>query len=74
MSGVTSKLVNYHVARLQDKDAAVRLKAIRELELLGHPDALEPLQRLFMTDPEFEVRKAAQIAGRKIFANQYRKP
>jgi HEAT repeat protein len=74
MSGVTSKLVNYHVARLQDKDASVRLKAIRELELLGHPDALEPLQRLYLNEPDLEVRKAAQAAGRTIFANQYRKP
>ena len=74
MSGVTSKLVNYHVARLQDKDSAVRLKAIRELELLGHPDALEPLQRLFVNDPDLEVRKAAQIAGRAIFINQLNKP
>ncbi len=74
MSEVTRKLVNYHVARLQDKDAAVRLKAILELELLGHPDALEPLQRLYRNEPDLEVRKAAQAAGRTIFANQYRKP
>jgi HEAT repeat protein len=73
MSDVTKKLVDYHIARLQDKDASARLKAIHELELLGHSDALEPLQRIYRSDPELAVRKAAQEAGRAIFLRQHKR-
>ncbi len=64
------RLVEYHIGRLQDKNADVRLKSIHELELLGDPDALEALQDVFKNDPEPEVRKAAQEAGRSIFLKQ----
>lgn len=66
-SSPTKRLVAYHVARLEDKNAEVRLKAIKELELLSDTDALDPLQKVYQTDPDIEVRKAAQEAGRKIF-------
>lgn len=64
------RIVDYHIGRLQDKNVAVRLKAIRELGLLGDPDALETLQSVFKDDPDPEVRKAAQEAGRAIFLKQ----
>lgn len=67
MSAVTKQLVKYHIARLQDKDPNVRLKSIKELELLADADALEPLEQLFKTDSDAEVRRAAQEAGRVIF-------
>lgn len=61
------KMVAYHISRLQDKSADVRMKAIKELELIGDPDALDPLRSLYSSDPDVEVRKAAQEAGRTIF-------
>jgi hypothetical protein len=66
------KLVEYHVSRLKDKDASIRLKAIQELELLSDIDSLEALQDVFKNDTNEEVRRAAQIAGRKIFVNNNR--
>ena len=63
----TKRIIEYHISRLEDKNPQVRLKAIRELELLEASEALEPLQTLFNTDPDLDVRKAAQKAGRTIF-------
>ena len=63
----TRRLVAYHVGRLQDPNPQVRLKAIQELKLLCDPESLEALQSVFQTDPNGEVRKAAQDAGRAIF-------
>ena len=60
-------LVEFHLLRLQDKSAEVRLRSINELRLLGDPVALEELERLYRTDPDPEVRKAAQLAGRELF-------
>ncbi len=67
---VQKKLVAYHLGRLQDRSAAVRLKAITELALIGDPEALDGLQAIFKTDPDAEVRKAAQDAGRKLFLSK----
>lgn len=64
---VNKKLVSYHIARLKDKSADVRLKSIRELAELGDPEALDALQQMYRTDPDLAVRKAAQEAGRAIF-------
>ncbi len=61
------KLVEYHIARLKDKNREVRLKAIQELALLADPDSLEVLHEVFKSDPDEEVRKAAQQAGREVF-------
>jgi HEAT repeat protein len=66
MSSV-KRVVAYHIARLRDKNPEVRLKAIRELELLADADALEPLRELFRQDSSAEIRRAAQEAGRVIF-------
>ncbi len=64
---VQQKLVAYHIARLKDKSAAVRLKTIKELAELGDPDALDALQSIYRHDLDPEVRQAAQEAGRQIF-------
>jgi len=64
------RILEYHIGRLQDKSPAVRLKAIHELGLLGDPGALETLQEIFQHDPDPDVRKAAQKAGRTIFLKQ----
>jgi HEAT repeat protein len=61
------KIVDYHIARLQDKNAEVRLKSIQELRDLGDLHALVPLESVFRTDPDPAVRKAAQEAGRAIY-------
>jgi HEAT repeat protein len=63
-------VVDYHIGRLKDKNPDVRLKAIRELQLLGDASALEPLRAVYQDDEDVEVRKAAQEAGRTIFLKQ----
>lgn len=66
MSSV-KRVVAYHIARLKDRDPEVRLKSIRELELLADSDALEPLHEVFRQDTDPYIRRAAQEAGRVIF-------
>jgi HEAT repeat protein len=68
--GNMPNLIEYHILRLKDKNPEVRLKTIQELRLLGDPVAMPPLEEVFRTDPEPEVRKAAQEAGREIFLKQ----
>lgn len=63
----TKRIIDYHLSRLKDKNPEARLKAIKELELIGAVEALEPLRDLFDNDPDVQVRKAAQAAGRAIF-------
>lgn len=64
---VNRRLVDYHIMRLSDKSRDVRLKSIQELRLLADPAALEALEKVFATDDDPEVKKAAQEAGREIF-------
>jgi HEAT repeat protein len=52
---------------LQDKDPSARIKAIRELELIADPEALDTLRSVYDSDSNVDVRKAAQEAGRSIF-------
>ena len=68
MSSV-KRIVEYHINRLKDKRPEIRLQAIKELELLCDPDALQPLQDLYANDDNKDVRKAAQQAGRTIYLN-----
>ncbi len=63
----TKKIVAYHISRLQDKSADVRLKAISELRQFADQDALQALRDVFENDGEIAVRKAAQEAGRAVF-------
>lgn len=67
MTTSQQKLINYHIRRLQDKRPDVRIKSIRELALLGAEEALEALHEVFQNDPDDEVKRAAQEAGREIF-------
>lgn len=68
---MTKKIVEYHISRLKDKRADVRLEAIQELTLLNDVESLEALREIYEKDDDVEVRKAAQDAGREIFkANQ----
>jgi HEAT repeat protein len=67
VASTQKKILQYHVGRLQDRQREVRLASIRELEEMGDAEALEPLQRVFDTDIDIEVRRAAQAAGRNIF-------
>ncbi|MBK8134388.1 MAG: HEAT repeat domain-containing protein [Anaerolineae bacterium] len=61
------KIVHYHIGRLSDRQPEVRLEAIRELEDIGDPEALQPLQDVFESDLDLDVRRAAQAAGRAVF-------
>jgi HEAT repeat protein len=70
---MANRVVDYHIGRLKDKNPEVRLKSINELKLLGDPAALEPLEEVYHSDPEPEVRKAAQAAGLAIFLKQKKK-
>ncbi|MBC7869254.1 MAG: HEAT repeat domain-containing protein [Chitinophagaceae bacterium] len=64
------KVIEYHINRLKDKNPDIRMKAIKELELLGHPDAMVALKSVYEEDDDDEVRKAAKEAGRTIFLKQ----
>ncbi|MCB9451869.1 MAG: HEAT repeat domain-containing protein [Anaerolineaceae bacterium] len=61
------RIVEFHIARLQDKNPEVRLKAINELALLPDGDGLVALQAIFEKEEDPNVKKAAQEAGRKVF-------
>lgn len=65
--GTSKKLVNYHLNRLKDKSAEVRLAAIEELGKLGDIDALEQLEQVYKNDQDEAVRAAAREAGRVIY-------
>ncbi|MCC7207086.1 MAG: HEAT repeat domain-containing protein [Anaerolineae bacterium] len=69
-----NRLVEYHIARLEDKSPAVRLKSIRELALLGDKAALPALEQVYRNDEDPEVRRAAQEAGKAIFFRQRAEP
>jgi len=62
-----NRMVEYHIARLKDKRASTRLDSIKQLVLLQATEALEVLKEIFENDPDSDVRKAAQKAGREIF-------
>lgn len=70
---MTAKLIAYHLERLKNNLMQTRLDAINELRLLGDPRALEALEQLYRSDPEEEVRKAAQQAGREIYMKSHQK-
>lgn len=67
---MSKQIVAYHLRRLKDKRAEVRLNAIHELRELADPDALPALEDVFRNDPDPEVRAAAQEAGKAIFKSQ----
>ncbi|MEL6149280.1 MAG: HEAT repeat domain-containing protein [Chloroflexota bacterium] len=70
MNDVPKVVVNYHIKRLKDKSPDVRLNAIDELRKIGDADALEPLQEVYKSDDNVDVKKAAQEAGRAIWQSK----
>jgi hypothetical protein len=69
------KLVAYHIERLKiNTRMDVRLDSINELRLLGDAAAMPILEEVYRTDPEPEVRKAAQLAGKAIFEKNMKRP
>lgn len=67
---VAQQIIAYHIKRLRDSRADVRLEAIRELEEIGDPMALQALEEVFRTDADASVKAAAQQAGKSIFRRQ----
>jgi hypothetical protein len=63
----SGRLAAYHIERLKDKDPQIRLKSVNELLLLEDPTCLDALEQLYRFDPDPEIRKAAQEAGKTIF-------
>lgn len=78
MPSATEKMISYHISRLKDKSPQIRVKSIEELALLEATEAYPVLEELFRTDPEPDVRAAAQKAGRvlylKIHSNGHSNP
>jgi hypothetical protein len=66
MSAV-ERMIAFHLERLKDKNAEVRLKSIEELLLLEATSALEMLESVFRSDPDETVRLAAKKAGRVLY-------
>jgi HEAT repeat protein len=64
---VSSRLLEYHLSRLKDKSPQARINAIQELVHIGDTSVLEALQEVFKNDPDEEVRRTAQKAGRELF-------
>lgn len=70
---VTERLTAYHLARLKDKNPQVRLRSIQELALLEATDAIDALEAIYRNDPDADVRKAAQEAGRALFLKKHQR-
>jgi hypothetical protein len=67
------RLVEYHVARLKDRNPEIRRKAINELRLLSDPLTLGALEQVFYKDEDFALRQLAQEVGLEIyFRHRYR--
>lgn len=64
------KVIQFHISRLRDKNPEVLLKTIQELVQFGAKakPALPALRELFLSSDNLDVKKAAQQAGRVIFA------
>lgn len=61
------RIVDYHISRLNDKRADIRLETIQELVLLNATEALDALRNVYETDADEIVRRAAQRAGRVLY-------
>lgn len=67
MASATERMIAYHIARLDDKNSEVRLKAIHELDLLNAVQALDDLEALYRRESDPDVKAAARALGRKLF-------
>lgn len=66
-SSLNGRIVAYHIERLKDNDPQIRLRSINELRLLEDPSALAALEQLYHVEPDPDIRKAAQEAGKAIY-------
>lgn len=68
MTSSMSKILQYHIGRLKNRDHQAVLSAIEELIKLGAEaeEALPALEELFRTNDDPVVKKAAQIGGKEI--------
>jgi len=60
------------IARLQQPDAAIRLDTLRILAMLEETEALEAVARIYRSDPDANVRRAAVWAGKILYQAQQR--
>lgn len=69
MPSSREKIVAYHISRLNDKRAEVKLEAITELATLGvdAETALDALKKCYEEDDDPVVSQAAQKAGLLIY-------
>lgn len=67
------KLMAYHVGRLSDRSADVRLRSIQELRLLCDIEALPALENVYKSDTDAEVRTLALEVGREIYWKNQKK-
>ncbi len=67
MMNSEKKIIDYHISRLQDRDADIRLRSVEDLAVVGDEDALNALKALYETETHENVRKAIKTAGRQIF-------
>lgn len=67
MPSATERMIAFHIARLEDKNSEVRLKAIRELELLNAVEAYSALEALYRRESDPAVKEAARNLGRKLY-------
>lgn len=70
---VTERLIRYHLSRLKDKNPQVRVQSIQELALLEATEAYDTLEAIYRSDPDPDVRRAAQQAGRVLFLKMHRR-
>ncbi|NDJ87234.1 MAG: HEAT repeat domain-containing protein [Chloroflexi bacterium] len=69
MADAETKVIQFHISRLKDKNPEVLMKTIKELVKFGakSKEALPHLETVFKSHPDVEVRKAAHAAGLHIY-------
>lgn len=69
MQSSEDKIIQFHIARLKDKNSEVLLKTITELERYAEKAkaALPLLEMLYKTSEDESVKNAAKQAGRNIY-------
>ncbi len=71
MPSAIERVIAFHIARLKDKSAEVRLKSIHELELLEAVEAFGPLEELYRSESDPQVKEAARLLGRKLYRKMH---
>lgn len=60
-------LMEYHIARLKDKRAEVRIESVRELAQIGDPSILPLLEEYYRAEVDLTVKQALREAGITIY-------